>query len=237
MYSFTNETSRHTDDEISSAPEYGPGMELNARILKARKDAGMTQEALAGAVGKTRAAVAQWESGDVRPRHSTLEAVAKATGKSLAWLETGEETGGLRVIGIVAGGVWKEGAATFRPYRVAVAPDPGYPATAQRLYRVEGNSVNRAVSDGEYVHTVDIIAADIAFEVGDIVIVRRTKHGTSEYTAKQAARVGQEWVLRPLSDDPDWQEDIVLNGDEDTMIEVTDIVIAKWSPVGRGRKL
>ena len=211
-------------------------MELNARILKARKDAGMSQEQLATAVGKTRGAVAQWESGEVRPRHSTLAAVAKATGKSLVWLESGEETGGLNVIGEVAAGVWKEGAASFRPYRQPVSPDPSYPVAAQRLYRVEGTSLNKVVASGEYVHTVDIHAADIGFEDGDLVIVRRLRHGTAEYTAKQAIRAGQRWVLRPLSDDPEWQDDIILEPEGDTEIEVTDIVIAKWSPIGRGRR-
>ena len=67
-------------------------------------------------------------------------------------------------------------------------------------------------------------------------IVRRLRHGTAEYTAKQAIRAGQRWVLRPLSDDPEWQDDIILEPEGDTEIEVTDIVIAKWSPIGRGRR-
>ncbi len=235
MYSSANVPSSHTDGDLQWSDEYVAPMELNARILKARKDAGMSQEALAEAVGKTRGAVAQWESGEVRPRHSTLVEIAKATGKSLVWLESGEETGGLSVVGEVAAGVWKEGAATFRPYRQPVSPDPAYPIAAQRLYRVDGSSVNKLVASGEYVHTVDIHAAGIGFEDGDLVIVRRTRHGTAEYTAKLAIRVGAKWVLRPASDDPEWQEDIRLDDDKGAEIEVTDLVIAKWSPIGRRR--
>lgn len=236
MYSLSNRSSSHSDGEFIPEAEYLRPMDLNARIKKARLDAKLSQDDLAKAVGKTRGAVAQWESGDVRPRHSTLQAVAVATGKSLLWLESGEETGGLMVVGQVAAGVWKEGAATFKPFRQPVAPDPSYPAEAQRLYLVEGTSVNRLVADGEYVHTVDIHAADIGYEEGDLVIVRRSEHGTTEYTAKLAIRKNGGWVLRPASDDPDWQEDIPLKGHGGIEIEVTDIVIAKWSPIGRARR-
>lgn len=64
-------------------------MELKDRILKAREDAGLTQQQLADATGKTRGAVAQWESGKTRPRHDVLLAIATSTGQDIAWLESG----------------------------------------------------------------------------------------------------------------------------------------------------
>nr|WP_278377211.1 helix-turn-helix transcriptional regulator [Brucella anthropi] len=64
-------------------------MELKDRILKAREDAGLTQQQLADATGKTRGAVAQWESGKTRPRHDVLLAIASTTGQDIAWLESG----------------------------------------------------------------------------------------------------------------------------------------------------
>lgn len=211
-------------------------LDLNARIYKARKDAGMTQAELAQSVGKTRGAVAQWESGEVRPRHATLKAIADATGKSLPWLENGvdAETVGLTVVGSVEAGMWKEGHITFKQYALPVTPHPDYPGHAQRLYKVSGNSVNRVVQDGEYVHCVDIAAADIAPVHGDLVIVRRMEHGLVEYTVKRLARNGDGAVLRPESNDPDHQVDIHLTGDESTEIQITDIVIAKWMPIARG---
>lgn len=64
-------------------------MVLKERILSARLNAKMTQEELARAVGKTRGAVAQWESGTFHPRPNTMEAIAKALNVSLDWLHTG----------------------------------------------------------------------------------------------------------------------------------------------------
>lgn len=214
--------------------DYGSPMNLNARIYKARKDANLSQEALANAVGKTRGAVAQWEAGDVHPRPSTLAAIAKATGVSLSWLQTGEEAGGLFVIGEVAAGVWKEAGAHYIPHRVPVAPDPNYPPEGQRLYRVTGTSVNRIVGNGEFVHCV-AIDTGVSFESGDLVIVRRRLHDLAEYTAKLIIREGKRWILRPASDDDQWQEDVVLPDDDSAEYTVTDIVIAKWTPIGRAR--
>ncbi len=211
-------------------------MQLNTRIYKARSDAKLSQEGLAKAVGKTRGAVAQWEAGDVHPRPATLAAIAKATGVSLGWLQTGEEAGGLFVIGEVAAGVWKEAGANYVLHRVSVAPDPNYPPEAQRLYKVTGNSVNRIVANGEYVHCVSLEKAGIRFESGDLVIVRRMDHGMAEYTAKLAIRDGDRWILRPASDDDQWQQDIELgNSGDSAEVEVTDLVIAKWTPIGRAR--
>lgn len=211
-------------------------LDLKARIYKARKDAKLTQAELASAVGKTRGAVAQWESGEVRPRHATLKAISDATGKSLPWLENGidGEATGLTVIGSVEAGMWKEGHITFKQFALPVTPHPGYPGHAQRLYVVSGTSVNRVVQDGEYVHCVDIAAGDLSPVHGDLVIVRRMEHGLVEYTVKRLIRNGKGWLLRPESDDPDHQDDIEMTGDDSTEISITDIVIAKWMPISRG---
>ena len=64
-------------------------MDLKDRILSAREAANLTQQDLADATGKTRGAVAQWESGKTRPRHNALVAIASATGKDITWLESG----------------------------------------------------------------------------------------------------------------------------------------------------
>ncbi|WFS01611.1 helix-turn-helix domain-containing protein [Rhizobium tumorigenes] len=210
-------------------------MELKARIYKARRDANLTQDQLADAVKKTRSAVTQWESGDVRPRHSTLVAIAKATGKPLSWLENGvdNERSGLMVVGEVAAGLWKEGSVEYIPRSMPVAPHPDYPPQSQRLYQVSGQSVNRVVGHGEYVHCVSVADGAIYPESGDLVIVRRTEHGLTEYTAKRLLIVDGENILRPESLEAEWQKDIVIDGNDDTQIEITDVVIAKWVPFRR----
>lgn len=246
MYSLTNGTSRETDGDWPDGVDYCAAMELKGRIFKARSDAKMTQDDLAKAVGKTRSAVAQWESGDVRPRHKTIVDIAGATGKSLFWLLNGGEEGtaeaGLRVVGEVAAGLWLEASIDFEGARLTgpkmpVAADPDYPSHAQRLYRVKGTSINRVANEGEYLHAVDIHLADLKPENGDLVIVRRLRHGLAEYTAKQLVFVEGEWHLRPESYDSEWQSDLPLDADDGTEIAVTDIVIGKWAPIARRRPI
>lgn len=241
MYSLTKLTSSNTIEDFHLDRHYDEGMELKARIFKARTDAKMTQEELAKAVGKTRGAVAQWESGEVRPRHTTLTSIAAATGKDLSWLLNGIEEHsnriGLKVVGEVAAGMWKEGSVYFDTTIEPVASHPDYPAHAQRLYRVSGNSINRIAENGEYLHTVDIHTANLKPDNGDLVIVRRRQHDLAEYTAKTLAFVEGRWVLRPESFDSEWQQDIEINGDDSTEIEITDIVIAKWKPIARRRPI
>ena len=210
-------------------------MELRQRIFQARSSAGLTQQGLAEAVKKTRGAVAQWESGEVRPRHATLVSIASATGVPLEWLVSGvdAERTGLWVVGIVSAGTWREEDFNLKPQTKPVAPHPDFPAHAQRLYRVEGTSVNRVVEDGAYIHAVSILDADVAPTPGDLVIVERRRHGTIEYTAKRYLVEDGRQILRPESDDPRWQTDIELNGDDDTEIVITAIAIAEWKPIRR----
>ena len=240
MYSLTNGASSQTIEDFAQEPDYDRAMELNQRIFKARSDCRMTQEDLAQAVGKTRGAVAQWESGEVRPRRSTLEAIAKATKKSTLWLESGLDVGpgseqyiGLEVAGEVSAGVWREASYHFERKYEPVATHPDYPGYGQRLYRVVGDSINRVAESGEYLHAIELHKGGMRPEHGDLVIVRRMQHGLAEYTAKQMIWANGKWILRPLSDNHNWQDDIELDGDEDTEIVVTDIVVAKWSPIPR----
>lgn len=236
MYSLTNATSSETIEECELGVGYTDAMdylELNQRIYKARTDKGLTQDELAAAVGKTRGAVSQWESGEVRPRHSTLIAIAKATGKELSWIENGvsADRSGLMVVGEVAAGLWREGSVEYVRTAVPVSPHPDWPAQSQRLYQVKGTSINRTVLDGEYVHCVTVEDGAITPVNGDLVIVCRREHGLTEYTAKRYIVEGRRRILRPESNDPAWQSDIVLNGNDATEIIITDVVIAKWSPL------
>lgn len=61
------------DDEAEEEFALGPA------LIKARTDAGLTQEELAAAMGTTLTVVARLESGRVRPSTLTLERFAKAT--------------------------------------------------------------------------------------------------------------------------------------------------------------
>lgn len=56
---------------------------LAAALIRARADAGLTQEQLAERMGTKQEVVARWEGGKVMPSTRTLARLAKATGTTL----------------------------------------------------------------------------------------------------------------------------------------------------------
>jgi transcriptional regulator with XRE-family HTH domain len=66
---------------------------LAARIRKARQGTGLSQQQLAGLLGISRGAVANWESASgVLPASERLQRIALATKVSFEWLATGRGT-------------------------------------------------------------------------------------------------------------------------------------------------
>ena len=57
-------------------------MKVSEAIAKARKDAGLTQEQLAGRLYVTRQAVSRWETGESEPGIDMRKAIAKELGVS-----------------------------------------------------------------------------------------------------------------------------------------------------------
>lgn len=62
---------------------------IGARLKKARRNAGMTQQELAAECAVSRAAVAQWEANITRPSVAHLQVAANALGVWMSWV-TGE---------------------------------------------------------------------------------------------------------------------------------------------------
>jgi ribosome-binding protein aMBF1 (putative translation factor) len=56
---------------------------LTTALIRARADAGLTQEALAERMGTKQEVIARWEGGKVMPSTRTLARLAKATGTRL----------------------------------------------------------------------------------------------------------------------------------------------------------
>ena len=56
---------------------------LAAALIRARADAGLTQEELAERMGTKQEVIARWEGGKVMPSTRTLARLAKATGTKL----------------------------------------------------------------------------------------------------------------------------------------------------------
>lgn len=66
-------------------------MDLKDRIVRARKARGMTQKALAEAIGLRRGSVAQWENGDSKSlKHDNLVKVCEVLDIRERWLTTGQ---------------------------------------------------------------------------------------------------------------------------------------------------
>ncbi len=65
--------------------------EIGQRIRTARKDHGLTQEDLAAAVGVSRSAVAQWETGRAGQLTPNLARIADALGVGIEVLAHGED--------------------------------------------------------------------------------------------------------------------------------------------------
>jgi transcriptional regulator with XRE-family HTH domain len=65
-------------------------MSSHTRVMRARRHAGLTQQALAQLVGVHRSAVAQWERADgSMPTVDNLARIAVATSVQFEWLATG----------------------------------------------------------------------------------------------------------------------------------------------------
>jgi SOS-response transcriptional repressor LexA len=145
----------------------------------------------------------------------------------------------IRIVGKVAAGVWHEVRYTDRPPQVAAVsalpPDPRFPISAQYDLIVEGSSLNRFAKDGQYLRCVDILKSGAEINDGDLVIVVRTKDSfLYETTAKRLRIRRGRYELWPDSDDPAWQEPIVIKalGDDmtDGEIRITALVLYAYTP-------
>ena len=67
-------------------------MTIADRIIKLRKDAGLSQEAFAEKLGVSRQSVSKWESGNVMPDLNNLVAMCELFGVSSDYILYGKET-------------------------------------------------------------------------------------------------------------------------------------------------
>jgi transcriptional regulator with XRE-family HTH domain len=109
--------------------------ELAARIRAARLAQGLTQEQLARAVGVTRSAVAQWETGRAGQVGSNLARIARALGTGAAHLLSGEQEAGAAPLALRG-----DEMALLRAYRDCTTEDRALLVrTAIRFARLAAN--------------------------------------------------------------------------------------------------
>ncbi|NHH86537.1 helix-turn-helix transcriptional regulator [Cobetia sp. MB87] len=65
---------------------------MKVRIKQKRKEAGLSQDALAKQVGVTKGAISQWEQGATNPSGQNLYSLAKALGVTAEWLLNGRDS-------------------------------------------------------------------------------------------------------------------------------------------------
>lgn len=212
-------------------------MTIGARIREARKRLGMSQQALATEVGVSRPAVAQWESGESAPKKENIGPIAEALRTSVEWVLSGRNSKGtlMPVRGEVAAGVWREHIdLDLNP--IPVAPDPRYPAEAQFALLVRGSSMDKLAKDGEYIHCLSVQESAIAPLNGDVVVVERRRHGSSETTVKRLVARRDGVRLMPESADPRYQEELEIGAvDDATEVSISAIVIGRYAQFARGR--
>lgn len=210
---------------------------IGDRIKTAREKRGMTLTDLAARLGVTRQAVGAWEKGGI-PRPDKIPAIAAALDVDIAWLERGASYGGGRLMpvkGEVAAGTWREAVELEDLEPIPVSPSKGYPAEAQFALLVRGTSINKIASDSEYLIVVDVLETGISPRSGDIVVVRRTRHGVTEASAKRLAGSPGNWTLEFESTDPKYQGTMSIGeNDDDTEIVISAIVLGKYTPISRG---
>lgn len=119
------------------------------------------------------------------------------------------------VAGKVAAGVWVEismsGDRGSGFPRSDFPPDPRFSLEAQYDIEVEGSSLDRVARPGERLRCVDVAKTRVAVNDGDLVIVTRTrKSELCETTARRLRRRDGHTELWPESDDPRWQEPLLL---------------------------
>jgi transcriptional regulator with XRE-family HTH domain len=218
---------------------------LAQRLIKCRKERKWSQAKVGKELDVTRNAVSLWESGTSTPTPERLREAAVLFGKSYEWLSTGRgleqernaTVEGLRLVGDIQAGVWREPTESqdMEFMRVPVAPVSDYPVEAQYALRIVGNSVDRIAKDGAIIHCIDVGMANLTPRDGDLVCAERIRGTLREMTVKRLRAVNGALELWPESTDPTQQEKLAYKppkGNGEVIIRA--IVIGAFQPIARG---
>lgn len=156
-------------------------MSIGRRIAHARKEASLSQQAVADRFGISRAAVAQWESGDTHPGMTKLEGLAQVLDVRLEWLAIGK--GAKRAGDAAAPLSENQRAAPLLSWETSTAwperanpPGGAHPPlvtraeTGVRVFAlaIEDESMSPEFAPGDHV----IVDPDVAPQAGDFVVAR-----------------------------------------------------------------
>ena len=184
---------------------------MNERLAELRATAKLTQNAVAKAVGVSRAAVTQWENGLTKPKGEYIHALAKLYGCTTGYILHGEDSGvgnvipapiGLRqipIISYVQAGCWTEScdcrAMDGSIETITTDLDLGSMAFA---LEVRGDSMAPEILEGDVV----VIDPGVDPLPGDIVAAKNGSHEATlkQYRPRGTNDQGQEYFeLVPLN--------------------------------------
>lgn len=144
---------------------------------------------------------------------------------------------GVPIVGEVAAGLWME-AALFEAENAlesTISYDIRFPAQAQYVVKVRGESLNRIAANGDLLLCVDYLAAGIELKENDLVLVERSRDDgmTIERTAKRLIKLNGQSELMPESSDPRFQDTILYReGDANhTEVKIKAKIVMVFKPL------
>lgn len=218
-------------------------MPIATTIKRLLEEQGLTANALSISAGLPRDAISDILKGKSKnPRADTIAKIARALGVDPAVLILGNAIPSLPasmgheimlpVRFAVAAGLWREVEdwQQVEPEMQPVPSSPGYDGLPQWLERVEGDSMDRIVPPGSYIHVVDAIALEYEPKTGDLVVVERTRDqgALRERSLKQIEVTKGVVRLWPRSHNARWSQPLEFSdgGDhDDEVVQTVGVVI------------
>ena len=212
-------------------------MTTGERILKKRKELGISLRALSREIGTSAATVSLWESDRNQPNGENLLKLAKALKSTPEWLRHGygvreskhlyniepaakqPSTRKLPVISHVHAGNWAEAIDYYAAGDDVEWEDAPYSASSNAFWlRVVGDSMTSPIGLSITEGMLILVDPDIAPENGKLVVAKLD--GTDEVTFKKLAIDAGQKYLRPLN--PSYRS-IEINGNCQIVGVVTEL--------------
>lgn len=160
------------------------------------------------------------------PKMSTIRALAQSLATTIPYLTSADATQPktsdlmpqemitLPVAHTVAAGPWHavDDYVDEEPVMMTVQSVPGYESFPQWLERVNGDSFNKLIGPGSFVHVVDAIATGYEPRDEDVVVVVRTRAqgALTERTLKQVEVTRDGVQLWPRSHNAKWSKPLII---------------------------
>lgn len=221
-------------------------MSVIADRVRARLTAtGQTAQSVSLAIGADRSFVRKILDGSI-PRADNLDRLAGVLGCSIQYLLGHDDNptplavadDGLWTRYMVQAGVWREieeptdAGHDPRWGRSPISADPRWPIECQWAERVSGNSMDKIVADGGFIHVVSYVEAGSPVRDKMVVVVERRRSGLVERTVKRLVELDGQPVLVGESTDPKWNAPVDLGciDPDHEEVEIVGIVIGTYSP-------